>query len=453
MKKTGIVLCTYNRPQYLRRCLESIRRSDLSLVTEIMIMDDGSRDEETLGMIKEFSLPDVLVERCYKGRNRSIKDSLLMGYDYFFGKGFDIVMNIDGDALVRNDFVDILINLKSFFRDNIITGFNCNTKNKNGTQRHPLLHNGTAYVPGSFSIDYSKRGSVGGINMVIEKDQYDKYVRPALVQCLEKGGNWDALTCKNAMADESPIICAYPSVIQHIGFNSSMGHTAAEEPDIADSFKSLHLPNVTLVCVDCSNGPGALHAIKRSTDNIEFGAVKFITHYTHFTDFPMTHFVKDTINIPRIKSKEEYSQFIFKDLDKYIETDYCLIVQHDGYVLNAEAWRKEWLEYDYIGATWRWYDTMKVGNGGFSLRSKKLLSAISNDKQMILVNDGLINNLAEDHNICRIYRPYLEGIHKINFATPEEAELFSIEAWNSKDRVWNGQFGFHGRSVKIPDNI
>lgn len=45
---------------------------------------------------------------------------------------------------------------------------------------------------------------------------------------------------------------------------------------------------------------------------------------------------------------------MIKELNKYIETDYVLIVQYDGFILNPKAWMDEFLEYDYIGAPW-WY--------------------------------------------------------------------------------------------------
>lgn len=67
-----------------------------------------------------------------------------------------------------------------------------------------------------------------------------------------------------------------------------------------------------------------------------------------------------------IKSKEEYSRYCIKELHKQVQTDFMLVIQWDGYVLNANAWNPEWLKYDWIGAPWEWYtDGMQVGNGGF----------------------------------------------------------------------------------------
>ena len=56
-----------------------------------------------------------------------------------------------------------------------------------------------------------------------------------------------------------------------------------------------------------------------------------------------------------------------------------LIIQHDGFILNHKAWDNEFLNYDYIGAPVYWMGNklIEVGNGGFSLRSKKLLKIIA----------------------------------------------------------------------------
>ena len=83
-----------------------------------------------------------------------------------------------------------------------------------------------------------------------------------------------------------------------------------------------------------------------------------------------------------INSIVDYNRVMLQ-LGDYValDTDYYLIVQHDGYALNKANWRGEFLEYDYIGAPWPfWFHrkpTLKslVGNGGFSLRSLKFVNA------------------------------------------------------------------------------
>jgi hypothetical protein len=96
----------------------------------------------------------------------------------------------------------------------------------------------------------------------------------------------------------------------------------------------------------------------------------------------------------------DYSLFVIYALHRFVSTDFALIVQDDGWVLDGRQWRDEYRNYDYIGAPTnfaritdsagarhiRGYDWMQllndprhkidfVMNGGFSLRSRRLLSA------------------------------------------------------------------------------
>ncbi len=67
---------------------------------------------------------------------------------------------------------------------------------------------------------------------------------------------------------------------------------------------------------------------------------------------------------------------MLRDLASHVETSHALCIQWDGYVLRGQAWDPAFLTYDYIGAPWPHFsDGHNVGNGGFSLRSRRLLEA------------------------------------------------------------------------------
>lgn len=187
----------------------------------------------------------------------------------------------------------------------------------------------------------------------------------------------------------------------------------------------LELPNVTLCCVSCTKYEESIAALQYSMIGIKYAAVKFIT------DKDITIENTEVHRIKRLKTIEEYSKFIFKKLNKYFTTKFVLIVQWDGYVLNPDAWTDDFLNYDYIGAKWWYRDGANVGNGGFSLRSKKLTKLLQND-------DNLIALSPEDHHICRTYRPYLES-KGIKFAPEEVADMFSFET----QKPFGPTFGFH----------
>lgn len=421
----GISISTFNRPQYLAECLETVKRAKYPKKTCIIIVDDCSTDETTKKMIQDFStveIPNVKIMVLMKKENKRIPDSILQAFDYFFKNlNCEFVMNLDSDALVKTNYVYVLTDLHERFPDTIVTGFNCLTRNANGSERHKVISNG---------IGYNTKASVGGINMLMNKEVYEKYCRPALLVSIEQGGNWDHMSCLNLQKEGKSVACSVPSVIQHIGFNSSMNHR--EKPDVADDFKELYLPNVTVIGVDCLKIERLIKAANDTEKNIHFNDVRLLSNIAHRD--------KRTHKIEPIRSKEKYSEFMIKRLNEYFSTDFVLVIQYDGYVMNYKAWDEEFLKYDYIGATWWYEDGMNVGNGGFSLRSKKLQEILATDPHITVCHP-------EDDSICRRYRPYLEQKYGIKFAPEEVAKKFSIEGYKQDDKYYEGQFGFHGKAV------
>lgn len=120
------------------------------------------------------------------------------------------------------------------------------------------------------------------------------------------------------------------------------------------------------------------------------------------------------------------------ELAAHIRTSYALCVQWDGFVLDGRAWQRQFLDYDYIGAVWPQFDDeYKVGNGGFSLRSRRLLEAT----QTLPLDDSE----AEDVQIGRTHRRDLEN-KGVRFAPASIAEQFAYERTAPTGR----EFGFHG---------
>jgi hypothetical protein len=184
----------------------------------------------------------------------------------------------------------------------------------------------------------------------------------------------------------------------------------------------LRLPDVTLVGID--NRPGQLtYPVEQCTKDIEFGEIRLIV------DAP-------------IHSAKDYSRWVCTELYKHVPTSHLLIFQWDGYIRNAQAWDDAWLRYDYIGAPWWFTDGMNVGNGGFSLRTRRLMEIMASDPEITQYHP-------EDVRICRHYRPYLERVHGIAFAPEAVARRFSLEGHKQPSRTHTDQFGFHGRRVKF----
>jgi hypothetical protein len=153
-----------------------------------------------------------------------------------------------------------------------------------------------------------------------------------------------------------------------------------------------------------------------------------------FTDTPVPTRAR-IVPIERLQSREAYSRFILKQLVHHIATPWVLVVQWDGYVLNGARWTSVYQQYDYVGARWpHREDGENVGNGGFSLRSARLLRALASDRFALPADP------VEDDLICRTWRPALEAEYGIRFASAYIADNFAYEG---KHPDWP-TFGFHG---------
>ena len=186
--------------------------------------------------------------------------------------------------------------------------------------------------------------------------------------------------------------------------------------------------DITYVIIDTLNHTLSSRALELSNKRFPLNnALIFSDKVDHWNG-------RDIIKIPEIKSTKDYNSVVFFELLKHLKTNFALFIQYDGFVLSGELFSEQYLCWDYIGAPWPHYSDFKVGNGGFSLRSKKLLQGI----QKYLLPDDLY--CAEDVVICRYLRARLEENHDIRFAPEKIAEMFSYEMKKPDFKT----FGFHG---------
>jgi hypothetical protein len=144
------------------------------------------------------------------------------------------------------------------------------------------------------------------------------------------------------------------------------------------------------------------------------------------------------VRIDPLMSIEAYSRFCLQGMADHIETKFALVVQWDGYVVNSTAWANAFRKYDYIGATQlHWPQNCAVGNGGFSLRSRRLLKAVQKLPPL--------GGYPEDRLICLAYRARLEQESGIRFAPVIIADRFA----HQDKTVARTPFGFHG-PVNLP---
>jgi ADP-heptose:LPS heptosyltransferase len=176
------------------------------------------------------------------------------------------------------------------------------------------------------------------------------------------------------------------------------------------------LKNTSLICVDCFSYGSAVAAIKKSIEQMQFERILFLT------DIPIKIDGIEVIQIPTIRSKREYSNFIIKQLYQHIpdDCDYFCLIQADGYIIDGTQWDDKYFDYDYIGASWIFDDDRQVGNGGSSFRTKRLHKILAEDEMISVLHP-------EDHSICIIYKFYLEEKYGVRFAPVELADKYSYE--------------------------
>ena len=187
------------------------------------------------------------------------------------------------------------------------------------------------------------------------------------------------------------------------------------------------LSDVTLLAVTDVALVATARALALSQTGLRFGEVLFLGDRAPPPGTPATW-----RPIAPIGSRGGYSEFMLHALAAHFTTSHVLCVQWDGYVLNPQGWDPAFLEYDYIGAPWPHFkDGMRVGNGGFSLRSRRLVEACGSLP---------IAAESEDVAICRTFRPLLEQRFGLRFAPEDVARRFAYE----RTAPTGGEFGFHG---------
>jgi len=210
------------------------------------------------------------------------------------------------------------------------------------------------------------------------------------------------------------------------------------------------LKDVTLYALTSIEIDAAIHAIMKSSEKLEFGAIKLLSDKEPDN-------LPDKIKweyVPKMSNIDHFNYYMFLETGKHIETSHALHVHHHAWVINSEMWDDEWLQYDYIGAPWKVIENTyigndgtvaRVGNDGFSLKSKKLLDIPKQNNFHLRSEQGYFN---VDGQCCCYWRKEMLELG-IKYASVEVAAKFSYEnevPENQNDLV---PFGFHKNVRKV----
>tara|TARA_R110000824_G_scaffold127_3_gene456 strand:+ start:2972 stop:3664 length:693 start_codon:yes stop_codon:yes gene_type:complete len=203
--------------------------------------------------------------------------------------------------------------------------------------------------------------------------------------------------------------------------------------------KKIKLNNVTLLALGSTKISENIYALQYSMQGMDFGAVKFISHERP-RNLPSEIKFEKYKGFEKIDYKE-FSYYCIYKLVEHIDTEFMLLIHPDGYIINPDKWEDEFLNWDYIGAAWPiredafidpFGNHQRVGNGGFTLRSRKVLEVPQIEEIPFEVNQGDFykhmnaGSYNEDGNIC-VHNRHLFEKHGVKFAPVEVAVKFSQE--------------------------
>ena len=218
----------------------------------------------------------------------------------------------------------------------------------------------------------------------------------------------------------------------------------------------IKLPNVTLAAMTSVDLYETIRAMQYSMRGIEFGDVVLITNRKPLT-LPRSIRYSHTSRLDNI---DKFNYKMVYELGGHIHTDYALIVHADGFVVNPESWRDEFLDYDYIGSPWPLPDNdhayrdskgqiCRVGNS-VSIRSKRLMDYPK--RAGLKWKKNAEGDYNEDTFLCCQYKNVLEEAG-MKFAPIEVAKYFGHEHMIPEIMDVEEPFVFHkwrGRNARYP---
>lgn len=206
-----LLIRSYNRPEYLKKTLDSLLQSDIHLCKNIYIYDDASDDPQTILLLdsntymkNEKKHIEVIKSETNKGCKQSYIEALkLIKEKHAMDDIF--VCTIDNDVEVKPNLIHTLlsesidIQTRIDSNDFILTGFNCSNNHTSLVSDNRI---GTNIV---------RKRMIGAVNYVIHISFIDFIVN-----------KWSEGDCDWNVGFEmgkqnKPIYCLKKSVVNHVG--------------------------------------------------------------------------------------------------------------------------------------------------------------------------------------------------------------------------------------------
>jgi Protein of unknown function (DUF5672) len=180
----------------------------------------------------------------------------------------------------------------------------------------------------------------------------------------------------------------------------------------------IKLPAVTLLVAETRCHDLMARTLNHALQFIEPAEVVVCSDNFNALRIPGAHHV----TIPDWPTKLHWERFIWTGAWVLVNTPFCLFMEWDAGVWNPAAWSADFMSADYIGAPWWYTDGKNVGNGGLSMRSKRLMDILRRNPERFQVREP------GDDTLSRVYRPQLEQEFNCKWAKDSVAREFSYES-------------------------
>lgn len=215
--KVGIVIPTFGRLEYLKKCFNSLKKCNLNnciivIIDESMTKNIDNDKIETNKFIKDFDF-QIPTIKIYKNVHGNMFDSINLGLD-ILGNFCDFLMNLDSDTIHDENFILKTIQTYQTIKSNenehkviLISGFN--------TSKHKIITKENEKE--NENLNYYIKETIGGCHLCFNVDDYWNHIRYTLISY-----KWDTNIYNLINRIGGIIATTKPSVIEHIGEVSSV---------------------------------------------------------------------------------------------------------------------------------------------------------------------------------------------------------------------------------------
>lgn len=104
MKKTGIVVCNYNKRKYVMDCVESLLAQTLS-DGDIYVVDNASTDDSVAALKEEYGNQITILQNA---ENEGGAGGFDRGIEHCMAEGYEFILLVDNDTRFAPDAVEIM---------------------------------------------------------------------------------------------------------------------------------------------------------------------------------------------------------------------------------------------------------------------------------------------------------------------------------------------------------